>query len=107
MDAILSFKERAKKRKDNPENKVGIKTIKIVKATYVEGYKVELQFNDKTIQIVDFENFLLKHPHPVHDKYKDIRLFKQFEIELGNIVWGENWDLIFPITQLYRGVIKV
>ena len=83
-----------------------ISQIHIEKATYTEGYKVELQFNDKTTQIVDFENFLVKHPHPVYDKYRDIQLFKKFKIESGNIVWGENWDLIFPITQLYKGKIK-
>jgi len=106
MDTILSFKERAKKRKDNPKNQVGIQTIKVEKATYIDGYKVELKFNDETTQTVDFEIFIANNPHPVHDKYKDIQLFKQFKIESGNIVWGENWDLIFPITQLYRGKIK-
>ena len=24
-------------------------------------------------------------------------------IENGNIVWGKNWDLMFPIEQLYSG----
>jgi hypothetical protein len=26
-------------------------------------------------------------------------------IDGGNIVWGRNWDLIFPIEQLHEGVI--
>jgi len=84
-----------------------MKTIQVEKARYIDGYIVEIGFNDKTSKTIDFGNFLVKHPHPQHEKYKDIQLFKQFKIEAGNIVWGENWDLIFPIIQLYKGKIKV
>ncbi|MEI6276656.1 MAG: hypothetical protein WCP08_11740 [Prolixibacteraceae bacterium] len=83
-----------------------MKTIQIDAAKYLEGYKVEIVFSDKTKKIVDFGNFILNHPHPVHDKYKDLQKFKSFKIESGNIVWGDNWDLIFPISQIYRGKIK-
>jgi hypothetical protein len=83
-----------------------MKTIIVENATYVDTYKVSIEFNDKTTQIVDFGSFLVKHPHPGYDKYKDIQLFKQFKIEAGNLVWGENWDLIFPVSQLYKGRIK-
>lgn len=27
------------------------------------------------------------------------------EISYGNVVWGKNWDMIFPIEQLYRGFV--
>lgn len=84
-----------------------MKPIKIEKATYIEAYKIELLFDDKTIKTIDFGPFLINNPHPVHDKYKDLSLFKQFEIESGNIVWGKNWDLIFPLIQLYKGKIIV
>ena len=83
-----------------------MKIIRVENARYIDGYKVEIGFSDKTTKIVDFWNFLVEHPHPQHDKYKDISLFQQFKIEAGNIVWGENWDLIFPIIQLYKGRIK-
>jgi len=83
------------------------KTIDVVKATYVDGYKVNIEFSDKKTQIVDFEQFLLKNHHPLNEKYKDIHFFKKFKIESGNIVWGKNWNLIFPVDQLYKGRIKV
>jgi len=83
-----------------------MKTITVEKANYIEGYKVEIEFNDKTKKTVDFGLFLIKNPHPGHDKYRDFNLFRQFRIEAGNIVWGDNWDLIFPVTQLYKGVIQ-
>lgn len=106
MDTILSAKNRTKKRKDNPENQIGKKPIQVEKARYVDGYKIEIEFNDHTVKTVDFGNFLAKHPHPQHNKYMDTELFKQFKIEAGNLVWGENWDLIFPVIQLHRGTIK-
>jgi len=106
MDPILSAKNRTQKRKDNSENQVRKKPIQVTNAEYRIDYKVEIWFSDNTIKIVDFGNFLEKHPHPQHNKYKDKELFKQFKIEAGNLVWGENWDLIFPVTQLYKGVIS-
>ncbi len=30
-------------------------------------------------------------------------LFRTFVIDDGNVVWGEDWDLIFPIENLYIG----
>ncbi len=43
--------------------------------------------------------------HPRNRFYLDESEFKKFKIEDGNIVWGENWDLIFPVEQLYSGAI--
>ena len=82
-----------------------MKQISIIKAKHKGGYKVKLYFNDKTSRIIDFENFLLKHSHPQYNQYKKISIFKQFKIELGNIVWGKDWDLVFPIFDLYKGKI--
>ena len=107
MDPILSIKNRTKKRKDNQKDKVTQEPAQIKKARYVEGFSIEIEFNDHTVKIVDFGDFLAKHPHPQYNKYNDIELFKQFKIEAGNLVWGDNWDLIFPLVQLYMGTIKV
>ena len=29
------------------------------------------------------------------------------QTEHGNIVWGKNWDMIFPIEQLHKGVVAL
>jgi len=75
----------------------------IEKANIVSNLEVELKFNDGTIRNVDFEPFLRNHPHPQYNKYIKPSNFKSFRIENGNIVWGKNWDLIFPIENLYSG----
>jgi len=72
---------------------------------YAGDYAVRISFNDGTAQTVDIGPFLFERPHPQYDKYRDPELFRQFSVEMGNVIWGENWDLIFPIEQLYRGRI--
>lgn len=51
------------------------------------------------------EAFIRRHPHPQYNKYLDPRKFRRFAIENGNIVWGKNWDLIFPVEQLHDGMV--
>ena len=79
--------------------------IRIVKAEDVGNFKVLLYFSDNKQQIIDIGDFIRRHPHPQYNKYLDPRKFKKFAIENGNIVWGKNLDLIFPLEQLYIGNI--
>jgi hypothetical protein len=81
------------------------KDIKIDHASFVEGYKLSVTFNTGEIKIVDFGNFITENKFPFLTKYKEQKYFKNFKIEEGNIVWGKDWDLIFPIKQIYNGRI--
>jgi hypothetical protein len=78
----------------------------IEEAVYISNLLVELKFNDGTIRKVNFETFLHNHPHPQYNKYNKPTNFKKFHLENGNIVWGKNWDLVFPIEELYLGNIS-
>lgn len=77
----------------------------ITDATDVGGLTVLLTFSDNFTQVVNIGDFIRQHPHPQYNKYLDPRKFKRFSIENGNIVWGKNWDLMFPIEQLHQGII--
>ena len=77
--------------------------LNIVSAKYVAPLSVELQFSDGTVNIVDIGSFIKAHPHPQYNSYLDEKKFKRFKIEMGNIVWGKNWELVFPISALYNG----
>ena len=83
-----------------------MKVVSVIDAKYLEGYKLQIVFDDSKINIVDFTSFLSTHSHPQYNKYKDENHFKKFKIENGNIVWGKDWDLIFPVWDLYNGSIK-
>ncbi len=102
MADILHPKSRRARGANNPKI---VKYIRVQDAIYVGEYKVQIIFNDNTMQVVDFGPFLVGHPHPQYSKYLDAEQFKTFSIDMGNLVWGENWDLIFPVEQLYRGEI--
>ncbi|MDR1747110.1 MAG: DUF2442 domain-containing protein [Tannerella sp.] len=78
--------------------------VKLVDANYVKDYTVELHFSDDTVRQIDFGRFLFNHPHPQHDKYRDLRNFRKFKIDHNNLVWGKNWDLEFDLSKLYKGI---
>lgn len=82
-----------------------METLQIINAVVVGNLTVRLYFNDNSEQIVDIGDFIRRNPHPQYNKYLDEKLFKCFSIENGNIVWGKDWDLIFPIEQLHKGKI--
>jgi hypothetical protein len=83
-----------------------MRVISVKEAKYLNDYKIEILFNDNKKKIVDFGAFLNKHSHPQFNKYKQAKYFKKFQIENGNVVWGKDWDMIFPVYDLYRGEIK-
>jgi len=81
-------------------------SLKIVSAKYRSNYVVELFFSNNRKKSVRFGSFLKKSMHPVIRSYLKEEKFKKFYIDNGNIVWGKNWDLVFPIEQLYSGKIS-
>ena len=78
----------------------------ITKAVDLGGLKVRLVFSDGTDSTVDVGDYIRRHPHPQYNKYLDPNKFRTFTLDGGNIVWGRNWGLIFPIEQLHEGVIR-
>jgi len=79
--------------------------ISIIKAEYLDSYKLKLYFNDETSRVVDFGNFFSKNNHPQYNKYKKESFFKKYKVVMGNVVWGKDWDLVFPVYDLYKGNI--
>ena len=77
----------------------------ITDATYAGNLSVNLSFSDNTSRTVNIGDYIRRHPHPQYNKYLDERKFTRFTLEDGNIVWGRNWDLIFPIEQLHSASI--
>lgn len=79
-----------------------MKTISVIKAEYLDKYKIKITFNDNTLRVIDFLPFLNDNPHPQWEKYKNLTNFRKYKIENGNLVWGSNWDIVFPIANLYN-----
>jgi hypothetical protein len=82
-----------------------VDVIEITSANYIGDYAIRISFNDGAEKLVDFKPFLTKSLHPSISKYLSEDLFKQFNLTNGNLNWND-YDLIFPLHDLYDGVIR-
>ncbi len=83
-----------------------LERIEITFANYIGDYAIRIKFKDGTERLVDFKPFLNKSHHPSIKKYLKEDLFLKFKIVQGNLNWND-YDLIFPIWDLYEGDIEV
>jgi hypothetical protein len=79
--------------------------IKLVSAQYLGGYRVQCTFGDGHVSVIDFEKALHKYAKGYYAKYLKPSNFRKFKIDSNNLVWGANWDLIFPLHELYIGKV--
>ena len=89
---------------DYKESESGLNQLKINSAKYLSDYAIRIMFNDGTEKLVDFKAFLSKSLHPSIKKYLDEKRFSNFNLTDGNLNWND-YDLIFPIWDLYNGKI--
>lgn len=80
--------------------------MKVTGAKDIGNLILRVFFSDDTEKDINVGDFIKRHPHPQYNKYANPKNFRKFAIENGNVVWGKNWDLIFPIEDLYSGVLK-
>jgi len=72
---------------------------------HVRACCLRIEFSDGKVTEVDFEPFLRVSAHPAIRRYLQPRRFKQFTITDGVLQWND-FDLIFPMADLYDGVIR-
>jgi hypothetical protein len=83
---------------------VSTQHLEITEAKYLSAYKIRLTFKDGAVRVVDFGPFLAKARNPDTTDYRDLRKFKSFRVEDGDLIWGD-FQMIFPIMDLYKGEI--
>lgn len=91
-------------RRLRKNNKTHPLSLAVTKAEYVEGYTIRVSFNDGTEQVIDFTR-PFKRLKGYYAQYREPEAFQSFTIDMGNLVWGENWDVEFPIWSLYTGSV--
>ena len=64
--------------------------LEVVKAEYLNGYRIKLWFNNQVVKIVDLANSLNGE---VFLPLKDIDFFKRFNIKFNTIEWENGADL--------------
>ena len=79
--------------------------VDVTGARVVAPYTLAIVFSDGAERMVDFGPFLLKSRHPVVRAYLNEDRFREFDIIGGNLNWHD-YDLIFPVADLYAGSIS-
>lgn len=71
--------------------------LEVIKAEYIDGYRIRLYFNDGAVRIVDLQSSLKGEIFaPLHD----IEFFKRFAVKFNTIVWENEAD--FAPEYLYE-----
>jgi len=65
----------------------------LIKAKYIEGYKLELAFENGKKGVVDLQGYVNKGG--VFSRFSDIEYFKQFYVnkEIGVLCWPDDVDI--------------
>ncbi len=71
--------------------------LEIVKAEYLDGYRLSLLFNNGVRRVVDLSNSL---KGSVFAPLKDISYFKKFSIKFNTVEWENGAD--FAPEYLYK-----
>ena len=71
--------------------------MEVIKADYLDGYRLRLRFSNGEIRIVDLESSLTG---PVFQPLKDIEYFKKFSIPFNTVQWENGAD--FAPEYLYE-----
>lgn len=105
MDRVLYLAQVDSRPNAHAQNSVTLAEDEIVDieaVSYVEAYKLLLQFSNGVQRLVDFGPFLIASTNPMIRKYLDLANFKKVALADGNIQWND-YDLCFPIADLYAG----
>ena len=91
---------------DYKDSESGFNQLRIDSAKYLSDYVIRIKFSDGKEKLVDFKPFLIKSIHPSIKKYLDENKFSNFSLIDGNLNWND-YDLIFPLSDLYNGQLGV
>ena len=82
--------------------------LAVTAACYLADYRLAVSFSDGTTQEIDFAPVLDQFaPADYRAVYRQPAQFRAFAIENGNLVWGADWDLIFPVWKLHQNRLTV
>ncbi len=81
------------------------KNMTVLAARYVCDFSIAITFSSNIIRIVNFLPLFEKYVKGDNLKYFAPERFKKFIVKNGNIYWGRNEDIIFPVDILLKGCV--
>ncbi len=77
----------------------------VLASCYVCNFSIAITFSSAIIRIVNFLPLFEKFVKGGSLKYFAPVSFKKFIVNNGNIYWGRNEDIIFPVDILLKGSV--
>jgi Protein of unknown function (DUF2442) len=78
------------------------KSLRIFAARYISDFTIAITFSSGKTQLIDFLPLFQKYVKGDNLKYYAPERFKKFIVKKGNIYWGKNEDVIFPVANLLK-----
>jgi len=82
------------------QQKTEQKPLMIKSAKYINDFIIAISLTNGEIKLVDFLPLFHKYVKGENLNYFAPQKFKKFIVKNGNIYWGENEDVIFPVDFL-------
>lgn len=70
----------------------------IIRADYIDGYRIELTFSNNRKGIIDFENYIKEGE--IFQDIRDIDKFRNYKVDYGTVIW-ENGEVDIAPETLY------
>ena len=99
MGKAIHISQKRKVRRN--KQKTQQKNITVKAAKYIQDFAIVVTFSTGNYKLIDFLPLFNKHVKGDNLKYFDPQKFKRFIVKNGNIYWGRNEDVIFPVQLLY------
>ena len=71
----------------------------ITNATYLTGYRIEVEFDNGLKKTIDLQNLLENSNNKLIRKFLKLSLFRKFKVEDGTLVWGDNEFDLNPMSE--------
>ena len=85
--------------------KIKEENITVVAARYLNDFSVAVSFSCGSTQLVNFLPLFEKNVNGDNLKYFAPERFKKFIVNNGNIYWGKNEEVIFPISAFFKDTV--
>lgn len=80
--------------------KIEQKNLSIRSAKYIHDFIIAVYFSSGEKKLIDFLPLFHQYVKGNNLKYFAPQNFKKFIVKNGNIYWGKNEDVIFPVSLL-------
>jgi hypothetical protein len=83
------------------KQKASQKGVAVKSAKYIQDFLIATNFTNGTNKLIDFLPLFHKYVKGDNLKYFAPQNFKKFTVKNGNIYWGKNEEVIFPVSLLF------